>query len=75
MSLGGAARVATPIGGALALGLAVILTSTRPVIATTLSPNVAALLLVSAAPLPQSIFEKWGCGVDASLSHSSSCNT
>ena len=39
------------VGGALAFGLAVVVISSRPVIATTLSPDVAALLLVSAALL------------------------
>ena len=39
------------IGGALALGLAVILISTRPVIGTAISPDVAAVILVSAALL------------------------
>lgn len=39
------------IGAALALGLAVILISTRPVIGATLSPEVASVLFVSAALL------------------------
>ena len=39
------------IGGAIAFGIAIILISTRPVIGATLSPEVAALSLLSAALL------------------------
>ena len=53
------------IGGALALGLAVILTSARPVIAATLSPEVAALLLVAAALLLLSLPAMYAVQADA----------
>ena len=39
------------VGGAVVLGLALVLVSTRPVIEATLSPGVAALLLLAAALL------------------------
>jgi hypothetical protein len=53
------------IGGALVFGLAVILISTRPVIATTLSADVAALLLVSAALLLLSLPAMYAVQADA----------
>ncbi len=54
------------IGGALALGLAVILISTRPVIGATLSPEVAAVLLVSAALLLLALPAIYAVQADAS---------
>lgn len=53
------------IGGALALGLAVIITSARPVIAATLSADVAALLLVAAALLLLSLPAMYAAQADA----------
>lgn len=53
------------VGGALALGLGVILTSTRPVIAATLSPDMAGLLLVSAALLLLSLPAMYAVQADA----------
>lgn len=53
------------VGGAVALGLAVVLVSTRPVIGTALSPEVAALLLVSAALLLLSLPALYAVQADA----------
>ena len=53
------------VGGALALGLGVILISSRPVIATTLSPDGAALMLVSAALLLLSLPAMYAVQADA----------
>jgi len=53
------------VGGALALGLGVILISSRPVIAATLSPDVAGLLLVSAAFLLLSLPAMYAVQADA----------
>ena len=54
------------IGGALGLGLAGILISTRPVIAATLSPDVAAILFVSAAMLLLSLPAMYAVQADVS---------
>lgn len=53
------------IGGALVLGLAVILISSQPVIATTLSSDLAALLLASAALLLLSLPAMYAVQADA----------
>ena len=53
------------VGGALAFGLAVILISSRPVIAHALSPDVAALILVSAALLLLSLPAMYAVQADA----------
>lgn len=53
------------VGGAIALGAAVILISSRPVIAATLSPDVAALLLASAALLLLSLPAMYAVQADA----------
>jgi len=53
------------VGGAIALGLAVVVTSMRPVIGTALSPDVAALLLVSAALLLLSLPAMYAVQADA----------
>ncbi|HET7828233.1 MAG TPA: hypothetical protein VFL03_01630 [Candidatus Limnocylindrales bacterium] len=53
------------IGGALAFGLAVALISARPVIATTLAPEIAALMLASAALLLLSLPAMYAVQADA----------
>ena len=53
------------VGGALALGLAVILISSRPVIGTAISTDVATLLLVSAALLILSLPAMYAVQADA----------
>lgn len=53
------------IGGALAFGLTVVVISSRPVIATTLSPDVAALALLAAALLLVSLPAMYAVHADA----------
>jgi hypothetical protein len=53
------------IGGALAFGLAVVLISSRPVIGASLSPDVAAVLLVAAALLLLSLPAMYAVQADA----------
>jgi hypothetical protein len=53
------------VGGALAFGLGVVLTSTRPVIAATLSSDMAALLLLAAALLLLSLPAMYAVQADA----------
>ena len=53
------------VGGALALAVALILISSRPVIGTALSPDVAVLLLVSAALLLLSLPAVYAVQADA----------
>jgi hypothetical protein len=54
------------VGGALALGVGLVLISVRPVIGTVLSADVAALLLVSAALLLLSLPAMYAVQADAS---------
>jgi hypothetical protein len=53
------------VSGALVLGLAVVLISSRPVIGTSISPDVAALVLVSAALLLLSLPAMYAVQADA----------
>jgi hypothetical protein len=53
------------VGGALALALAIILISSRPVVAQAISPDVAALLLLSAALLLLSLPAMYAAQADA----------
>jgi hypothetical protein len=53
------------VGGAVAFGLAIVLISTRPVIGATLSPDVAALGLLSAALLLLSLPAMFAVQADA----------
>ncbi len=54
------------VGGAVAFGLAIMLISARPVIGATISPDVAALMLLSAALLLLSLPAMYGVQADAS---------